>query len=199
MVAKGFSGEDPQGLSNRARELAGEFRGDGAYSLGRSLDNIAGSFEKLFTALTSSGAKESASTLETIAGAMNGIANAINKVAGAYENFQKFRKTGVGSLLFGNWGPNGMFPGLLNPTNPKGNAAGGSVMGNEITRVGEFGPELFVPNGVSGSIRKDNGGGGVVINLNGVVDAESARRSIERLLQNSTRRTGALDFAGSQL
>ena len=43
-VAKAMSGEDPQGLSNRARELAGEFKGDGSESLGRSLVNIADSF-----------------------------------------------------------------------------------------------------------------------------------------------------------
>ena len=37
MVAKGFSGEDPEGLSNRARELAGNFEGNGANSLGGAL------------------------------------------------------------------------------------------------------------------------------------------------------------------
>jgi hypothetical protein len=92
-----------------------------------------------------------------------------------------------------------MFPGLLNPSGPEARAAGGSVMGGQPYRVGEFGPEVFVPSG-SGSIRKDNGNGsGVTIIMNGVIDAESARRSIERLFQNSTRRTGALNFAGSQL
>jgi hypothetical protein len=38
-------------------------------------------------------------------------------------------------------------------TKPKSNAAGGSVMGGQAYRVGEFGPEMFVPSG-SGSIRK---------------------------------------------
>jgi phage-related protein len=80
-----------------------------------------------------------------------------------------------------------------------GRAAGGSVMGGKAYRVGEFGPETFIPSG-SGSIRPDRGGGGGnTFILNGIVDAESARRSIERVMQNSTLRTGAVNFAGSPL
>jgi hypothetical protein len=77
-------------------------------------------------------------------------------------------------------------------------AAGGSVMGGQAYRVGEFGSEIFVPSG-SGSIRPDNGGGGNTFILNGIIDAESARRSIERVMQSSTRRTGAVNLAGSPL
>jgi phage-related protein len=57
-----------------------------------------------------------------------------------------------------------------------GRAAGGSVMGGQAYRVGEFGSELFVPSG-SGSIRPDKGGGGNTFIFNGVIDGESARRS----------------------
>ena len=77
-------------------------------------------------------------------------------------------------------------------------AAGGSVMAGQAYRVGEFGSEIFVPSG-SGSIRPDNGGGGNTFILNGIIDAESARRSIERVMQSSTRRTGAVNLAGSPL
>ena len=77
-------------------------------------------------------------------------------------------------------------------------AAGGSVSAGKPYRVGEFGSEIFVPNG-SGSIRPDKGGGGNTFILNGIVDAESARRSIERVMQSSTRRTGAVNLAGSPL
>jgi hypothetical protein len=77
-------------------------------------------------------------------------------------------------------------------------AAGGSVMGGQAYRVGEFGSEIFVPSG-SGSIRPDNAGGGNTFILNGIIDAESARRSIERVMQSSTRRTGAVNLAGSPL
>jgi hypothetical protein len=78
-------------------------------------------------------------------------------------------------------------------------AAGGSVMAGQAVRVGEFGSEVFIPSG-SGSIRPDrsNGGGNTFI-LNGIVDAESARRTIERVMQNSTLRTGAVNLAGSPL
>jgi phage-related protein len=80
-----------------------------------------------------------------------------------------------------------------------GMAAGGSVMAGQAVRVGEFGSEVFIPSG-SGSIRPDRGGGGGnTFILNGIVDAESARRTIERVMQNSTLRTGAVNLAGSPL
>jgi SLT domain-containing protein len=144
----------------------------------------------MFGALTSGTAKDGISALESTANAIINIANAIEKLSTMYAKIKPLLKIlpsnlvvqGIGNLL----------------TSDGSRAAGGSVMAGGAYRVGEFGPEMFVPSG-SGSIRPDNTGGGVVINLNGIVDAESARRSIERLLQNSTRRTGALDFAGSQL
>jgi hypothetical protein len=79
-----------------------------------------------------------------------------------------------------------------------GRATGGSVMGGQAYRVGEFGSELFVPSG-SGSIRPDKGGGGNTFIFNGVIDGESARRSIEKLLQSSARRTGAINLVGANL
>jgi phage-related protein len=79
-------------------------------------------------------------------------------------------------------------------------AAGGTVMAGQAYRVGEFGPETFIPNGVSGRIVPNAGsGGGNTFILNGIVDAESARRTIERVMQNSTLRTGAVNLAGSPL
>ena len=195
LVAKGFSGEDPEGLSNRARELAGEFEGNGASSLGGALRGLTDAFGKLFTTVTDDG-DETTTTLDSLASSLESIASGINAISNAYKTARS-----IGGKIFDfiNIGPTG--PVRFNPETGKyeQKAAGGSVMANRPYIVGEFGPELFVPNGVSGAIRKDNGSGGVVINLNGIVDAESARRSIERLFQNSTRRTGALNFAGSQL
>jgi hypothetical protein len=80
-------------------------------------------------------------------------------------------------------------------------ATGGTVMAGKAYRVGEFGPETFIPNGVSGRIVPDagSGGGGNTFILNGIIDAESARRSIEQVLQNSARRTGAVNFVGANL
>lgn len=77
-------------------------------------------------------------------------------------------------------------------------AAGGSVTAGQTYKVGEFGSEYFTPNS-SGVIRRDNGGGGNTFVFNGVVDGESARRSIEKLLQNSARRTGAVSLVGATL
>jgi len=197
-VALAFSGEDPDGLSTRARELKGEMGDNGAGSLGRSLSNVAESFGALFKALTSSEAGESTDTLQTFANVLNNVAGAINSVATAYSKAKSLGGKLLDTIVIGE-GKAGFASGLPSlPNTFRSRAAGGSVMGGSAYRVGEFGPELFVPSG-SGSVRQDNGGGGVVINLNGIVDAESARRSIERLLQNSTRRTGALNLAGSQL
>jgi hypothetical protein len=195
-VAKGFSGEDPQGLSNRARELAGTFEGDGAYSLGYSLRAVSDAFTRLFDEIASPDAATGVSTLEKLASAMETFANAIDSVTNAYRNYMTFYDKVPSALK-----------NFMNPFNRLGDyislagsrAAGGSVMANQPYRVGEFGPETFVPSG-SGSIRPDAGaGGGVTIIMNGIIDGESARRSIEKLLQDSARRTGAVNFVGATL
>ena len=41
--------------------------------------------------------------------------------------------------------------------------------------------------------------GGINITINGAVDAEGTRRQLERLFQSSSRRTGAVNFAGASL
>ena len=194
MVAKGFSGDDPEGLSNRARELAGNFSGNGANSLGGSLKAVADSFAKLFKTITEDG-DESTNTLQTFANALESVANGINAITRAYGKVvslgDKFRASLVGQFVYAE--------GQFAPENAPGRAAGGPVMAGQPFRVGEFGPETFIPSG-SGSIRPDNGAGsGVTIIMNGVIDGESARRSIERLLQDSSRRTGAVNLVGATL
>jgi uncharacterized protein YoxC len=77
-------------------------------------------------------------------------------------------------------------------------ALGGPVTRGKSYLVGEHGPELFTPMG-GGSITPNgrlNGGGHTFI-LNGIIDAESARRAIERVLQQSSIRTGAVNIQGS--
>ena len=197
MVAKGFSGEDPQGLSSRARELAGRFEGDGAYSLGGSLRAVANSFGELFSQISSGQGKSAVSSLERIAGALETFAKAIGLLTDAYAAYFKlynkvpdFLKTAMNPIA-----RIGQYIDLATGSR----AAGGSVMAGGAYRVGEFGPEMFVPSG-SGSIRPDTGTGqGVTIIMNGVIDGESARRSIERLLQDSSRRTGAINLVGATL
>jgi hypothetical protein len=195
-VAKGFAGEDPQSLSNRARELAGNFEGEGAYSLGYSLRAVADSFGKLFDEISSGDAATGVSTLDKLASAMETFAGAIDILTKAYDGYFKvydkvpsFLKTAMNPIA-----RIGQYFDLAG-----GRAAGGSVAEGQAYRVGEFGPEMFVPSG-SGSIRPDNGSGqGVTIIMNGVIDGESARRSIERLLQDSSRRTGAVNLVGATL
>jgi SLT domain-containing protein len=156
----------------------------------------------LFKAFIDDG-DEATDGFNEFARALNSVANGINAVASAYGTaksvFADMKNVPLGQFLFGNFGPNGMFPGLLNPRSPAGRSAGGSVMANQPVRVGEFGPEIFYPGGRSGSIRPGGGGGTTIINLNGIIDGESARRSIEKLLQDSARRTGAVNFAGATL
>jgi hypothetical protein len=190
-VAKGFSGDDPEGLSNRARELAGNFEGDGAFSLGGALRAVADAFGNLFSTVTDGG-PGAASMMERIAASLETVANAINSISNAYQ-------AALPALRFIQNPLNINLPEAGFTPRPKARAAGGSVMGGQAYRVGEFGPELFVPSG-SGSIRPDAGnGGGVTIIMNGIIDGESARRSIEKLLQDSARRTGAVNFVGATL
>jgi len=198
-VAKGFSGDDPNGLSSRAIELGASVGDTGAYSLGTSLKALSDAFGKLFTTITADG-DESSGSLQTLANALVSVANGINAVANAYK---KARDLGGKILDFISIDP-GEGPKFADSRLGKAlgytsRAAGGPVFAGQMTRVGEFGPELFVPSG-SGSIRPDNGSGqGVTIIMNGVIDGESARRSIERLLQDSSRRTGAVNLVGATL
>ena len=190
-VARAFSGEDPQGLSARARELAGP---SGTGLLGASLANLAKSFENLFKVLTDDG-DEATSTLENIADALNSMATGINAVAKAYRSAKKLGGTIAGWLDVSD-APKFADTDLGRALGYTNRAAGGSVMGGQAYRVGEFGPEMFVPSG-SGSIRPASGGGNTVININGVLDAASARKSIERLLQTQSRISGPINLAGA--
>lgn len=195
-IAKGFGGDDPKGLSNRARELAGQFEGDGAFSLGSSLRAVADAFGRLFTEIASADATTGVSTLQKLANAMETFAKAVDLVTKAYDGYFKVYDK-VPNFLKQAMNPIARLGQYIDLASG-GRAAGGPVMPGQAYRVGEFGPELFVPSG-SGSIRPDNGGQGVTIIMNGIIDGESARRSIEKLLQDSARRTGAVNFVGATL
>jgi hypothetical protein len=202
LVAKGFSGEDESsGLSNKVKMLSNDLGGkSGGISLGESLRNVAEAFGKLFATLTDSDAKGSTDTLTNIANALNSVANGINSVANAYKKAKDIGGAVLEFLIINpGEGPKFADSRLGKALGYTSRAAGGPVGAGQLTRVGEFGPELFVPSG-SGSIRPDNGAGqGVTIIMNGVIDGESARRSIERLLQDSSRRTGAINLVGATL
>jgi hypothetical protein len=197
-MAAAFGGNDPEGLSERARELAGVYdgQGSGAYNLVLAIKNVGEAFSKMFNSMSGPGATEAGTALQNIANAINNIASAFEKLGTAYSKVKPFiDKTPAGLIRNKFW--DFVFSSADNDVS---RAAGGPLMGNQVARVGEFGPELFVPNGVSGSIRKDNGSGsGNTFIFNGVIDGESARRSIEKLLQSSARRTGAINLAGANL
>jgi hypothetical protein len=188
-VAMGFGGEEPNSLSNKVKLLQNEMgygQGTGAYQLGKSLKEVADAFGRLFDALTNDKNAEGISNLERLADAMTSVANAIDTVANAYTK----AKTTIGKIQG--------FESTVSRFLTGSRAAGGSVSAGQAYRVGEFGPEMFVPNS-SGRIVPNAGGGQTIINLNGIIDGESARRTIEKLLQDSARRTGAINLLGATL
>lgn len=171
LVANGFSGQDKDGLSARARELSGDLGNTGASSLGGSLKALADAFGNVFDALTGEGTGEE--KLTTFANALENVAKAINLIADA---FKGLKSLGAGAL------------DLLDL---------GMGVGERFGPAGTDTTPLFNNSKAGGGTPRSVGGTTII--MNGVVDGESGRRSIERLLQNSTRRTGSLDFAGSQL
>lgn len=166
---------------------------DSAYKLGQSLAGVKDAFGKLFGVLTSGDAKDGTDALGALAQGFQSVADAISALANALDFMKK-----KWDLI-----PDGIKPFLMPAItifkkNLGVRAAGGPVVGGQAYRVGEFGPETFIPSG-SGSIRPAGTSGAVTININGIVDAESARRSIEKLLQDSARRTGAVSLVGATL
>jgi hypothetical protein len=189
-VSRAFSGDDPQGLSARARELKGEVGDTGTGSLGRSLKILADAFSQLFKAFIDDG-DEATDGIQEVASALIAVAKGINLVTSAYKKAKDLKLLGLFSAF------DILTNGVSNPNTP-GKAAGGFVKAGQAYRVGEFGPETFVASN-SGFVQKASasGGGTTVINLNGIVDAASARRSIERLLQTQSRISGPINLAGA--
>jgi hypothetical protein len=188
-VAKGFAGETgslASAMSTVTKE--GYYSPSGGENLGMALQNVADAMNNLFAALNEN-AEEGISWLELLTGGLNLLAGAINAVTSAWNKASGWTDKYLGGGLRLQ-SPLGAITG--------GRATGGSVSVGQAYRVGEFGPEMFVPN-ASGKIMPNAGGGTTIINLNGIIDAESARRSIEKLLQNSARRTGAINLVGATL
>ena len=202
LVAMGFGGEDPnKGLSNKVKALNNElgYGPGGAYNLGKSLKDVADAFGVLFGALAGSDATKGTSNLQNFANAMQKVANGIIAVANAYSKAKSIGGNITDFLIIGpNEGPKLADSRFGKMLGYQKRALGGPVSATNSYLVGERGPEIFTPN-TGGKITPNGGGGGTVINLNGIVDAESARRSIEQLIQRSARRTGAIDWVGATL
>jgi hypothetical protein len=191
-VAEGFSGTDPykgQGLSAKMYQVAKAMDDPSdANSVGASLRRVTDAFVDLIAALTAPNTNTGISTLDSIANSLETIATAINNVTTAVN----FAKSWWGRGGSDQWAPTFNAP-------RKGMAMGGSVNAGQAYTVGELGREVFVPN-TSGQIIPNNKlGGTTIVNLNGVIDGESARRTIEKLLQDSARRTGAINLLGATL
>lgn len=202
LVALGFTGKDPNsGLTNKIKMLQNELTGGdkgSAYNLGATLRTLATAFGNLFGALSGADATKGNDNLNTMAKALTNVANAINFVADAY---RKAKSLGGSILDFIDVAGNPL-EGIFDPSSSNyigARALGGPVTGGNSYLVGERGPEILTMSaGRNGSI-SPSAGGGVTIIMNGVIDGESARRSIERLLQDSSRRTGAVNLVGATL
>jgi hypothetical protein len=194
----------------------------------KNVTTAVGNFLGVFTGDSENKTKTFAETLQSVADAFNAIGEAIDNTAKFFDNFKKGwkgltdavaplatflgdtfkyqngnnperRKIGGGfkESPVGRWLANftSGFAGLGGTR-----ALGGAVTSRTPFLVGEHGAEIFVPSG-NGRIVPNHalGGGTTIINLNGIVDAESARRTIEQLLQRSSIRTGAVNLQGSVL
>lgn len=197
-VAKGFAGEtEDSGLTGKVGMMQRELtsKKTGGYTLGESLKLLADSFAELFSALNDD--KDADSTLNSLASALENVATGINAIADAY-------RKGKTALEFIGRADKKFQDFLGVPESARGTmtgrAMGGTVRAGMPTQVGEFGKEVFIPS-TNGQIIPNHrlGGGGNTFIFNGVIDGESARRSIERVMQNSTLRTGAVNLAGSPL
>ena len=174
-VSKAFSGEDPDGLTARARELKGEVGDGGAGSLGRSIKILGDSFVTLFKAFSEDG-DGTTDTMQELANALNNVAKGINFVASAYRNLKKL---GAGAL------------DLLDL---------GMGTGEKFGPQGTDTSPLFnnsMAGGGSGKAKLSSFNAPTVININGVVDAASARKSIERVLQTQSRISGPINLSGA--
>jgi hypothetical protein len=174
LVAMGFAGDDPnKGLSNKVRQLDRDLGGGpgGAYNLGKSLADVADAFGTLFGALAGGNATKGNDNLQNLADAMQNVADGINATANAFTRYKKVYDS--------------VPKGLRDFMNP-------------FTRLGDYG-KLFSNSSVGSSKGGSTNAQGTTIIMNGVIDGESARRSIEKVLQDSSRRTGAINLAGLTL
>jgi len=197
-------------------------KGKGAgISLGQSIRNVADAIGKFITAVNTGDdgkQKSLGENIQSIADAFDALARAIEAFSKAWGKLQKLDNSKAGQFLdklakFSGLNPFANIPDIIkyfggdNNAPPKSKpkrkprkALGGAVISGTPYLTGEYGMEIFQPSG-NGRIIPNHalGGGTTIINLNGIVDAESARRSIERLLQRSSIRTGAINLQGSVL
>jgi hypothetical protein len=176
-VKKGFDG-------------VGKDESSPAQTLGRAIQTMFLSFQNLFGTLSGSQSGQSLSVLDQMATALTTIASAITKVTDAVSK--------AGSW----WGKVGPWVDLLGGRNsdlrPWESQGSSGAPSTPPVRRGKGGYSAMVTGSsmVTPSTAKSDKGG-TTINLNGIVDAESARRTIEKLMRESSLRTGTVNLNGS--
>jgi hypothetical protein len=179
-VKKGFDG-------------VGKDESSPAQTLGRAIQSMFVSFQNLFGTLSGSESGQSLSVLDQLASALTTIADAITKVTDAVSK--------AGSW----WGKVGPWVDLLGgrnsdlrPWESQGSSGSSGASSKPLVRRGKGGYSAMVTGSsmVTPSTAKSNKGG-TTINLNGIVDAESARRTIEKLMRESSLRSGTVQLNGS--
>jgi len=176
-VKKGFDG-------------VGKDESSPAQTLGRAIQTMFLSFQNLFGTLSGSQSGQSLSVLDQMAKALTTIANSITAVTNAVSK--------AGSW----WGKVGPWVDLLGGRNsdlrPWESQGSSGAPSTPLVRRGKGGYSSMVTGSsmVTPSTTKSNNGG-TTINLNGIVDAESARRTIEKLMRESSLRTGTVQLNGS--
>jgi hypothetical protein len=176
-VKKGFDG-------------VGKDESSPAQTLGRAIQTMFLSFQNLFGTLSGSQSGQSLSVLDQMATALTTIANAITKVTDAVSK--------AGSW----WGKVGPWVDLLGGRNsdlrPWETQGSSGAPSTPPVRRGKGGYSAIVTGSsmVTPSTAKSDKGG-TTINLNGIVDAESARRTIEKLMRESSLRSGTVNLNGS--
>lgn len=145
------------------------------YLLGQSLGNLVRAFGDLFGTLNGTDSTNASNAIKSLAGAINAFASAINFLSDAADRF---------SAIWNKIPP--LAQQFLLGT------AGMAL--NQLDKLSSY----TVPTAVVAPTAAQQTAlrqGNVTINLNGIVDSESARRSIETVLQNSGSRTSAVKLA----
>jgi hypothetical protein len=146
-----------------------------AYNLGQAIAELSDAFSALFSVInddtdtSSNNINRLANAISTLAGAIDFVATATGKFTDQWNRLPPLAQ----QLLLGGFG----LVGRAFPSVPESNA-------------GSLG--LTPPTAAQQTALSQQN---ITVNLNGVVDGESARRSIEKVLQNSGSRTSPVKLA----
>jgi len=146
-----------------------------AYFLGEAIAELVDAFGKLFSVINADSENSTnnisrlAAAISTLAGAIDFVATAVGKFTDQWNRLPPLAQ----QLLLGGFG----LVQRAFPTLPESNA-------------GSLG--LTAPTAAQQTALSQQN---ITVNLNGVVDGESARRSIEKVLQNSGSRTSPVKLA----